>query len=128
MRRWVEIAQQHDVPFAIAVVEVRQNPLLHGLRGAVGIRSLAERLVLVERHVFGVSVYRGAAAEDDVLATVVAGHVAQHQRAADIVAVVFQRLLHAFPDRLEAGEVIMTSTSFSENTRSIACRSKTLLR
>ena len=35
----------------------------------------------------------------------VARHIAQHQRAGDVVPVVLQRLLHAFANRLEAGEV-----------------------
>ena len=34
-----------------------------------------------------------------------AGHVAQGQRAREVIPVVFQRLLHAFAHGLEAGEV-----------------------
>ena len=39
----VEVAQQHDAPFAVADVEVGEDPLDHRLGGAVGVRGGAAR-------------------------------------------------------------------------------------
>ena len=53
----------------------------------------------------GLAVYCGARREHEVLAPVLACHLAQHQGAGDVVPVVLERLLDAFTDGLEAGEV-----------------------
>ena len=101
----VEIAQQHNVPFVVAHVQVGQHLLQHGLRPAVGVRGVVLRAILGNGDELRLAVHRGARREHEVLHAVRAGHVAQGQRAREIVPVVFQRLLHAFAHGLEAGEV-----------------------
>ena len=101
----VEIAQQHNVPFVVAHVQVGQHLLQHGLRPAVGVRGVVLRAILGDGDELRLAVHRGARREHEVLHAVRAGHVAQGQRAREIVPVVFQRLLHAFAHGLEAGEV-----------------------
>ena len=101
----VEIAQQHNVPFVVAHVQVGQHLLQHGLRPAVGIRGVVLRAILGDGDELRLAVHRGARREHEVLHAVRAGHVAQGQRAREVIPVVFQRLLHAFAHGLEAGEV-----------------------
>ena len=101
----VEVAQQHDVPLVVADVQVGEHLLKHALRPAVGVRAVVLRAILGDRDELWLAVHRGAAGEHQVLHAVVARHVAQHQRAGDVVPVVLKRLLHAFAHGLEAGEV-----------------------
>ncbi len=56
-------------------------------------------------HEFGFAVHGGARREHDVLAAVLAGHLAQRERAGDVVPVVLQRLCHRLAHGLEACEV-----------------------
>ena len=101
----VEVTQQHDVPLVVAHVQVGEHLLEHALGPSVGVGAVVLGALLGDRDELGLAVHRCAAGEHDVLHAMVARHIAQHQRAGDVVPVVLQRLLHAFANRLEAGEV-----------------------
>ena len=101
----VEVAEQDDLPFVVALPQVGEDALLHGLGGAVGIGGLAHRAVFRDRDLGGIAVYSGGRGEDDLLAAVLAHDVAEHKGGTDVVGIVFQRLSGGFAHGLVACEV-----------------------
>ena len=101
----VEVAQQHHVPLRVPHVQVRQDALQHALRLAIGIRGFVLFGHFGDGHLIRIPVDGGAGGEHDALHAVPPRHIRQHQRAAHVVPVILQRLLHAFAHGFEAGEV-----------------------
>ena len=101
----IEVAKDRRLQRAAGRGQQVADHVLHDQLGlAVGVRG-TERRVLADRAALGVAVHRGRAAEHEVLAALVLHGLQQRQRAADVVAVVAQRLLHALAHGLERGEV-----------------------
>ncbi len=101
----VEVAQQHDVPFVVAHVQVGEYLLEHALGLPVGVRGRVLGAAFGDGDELRLAIDRGAGREHQVLAAMAARHVAQRQRAGHVVPVVLERLLHAFAHGLEPGEV-----------------------
>ncbi len=101
----VKVAQQHHVPLVVSHVQVGQDAFEHALGLAIGIRGLVLGAFLGDGHEVGLAVDGGAGGKDEVLHAMRPRHVAQRQGSGDVVPIVFQRLLHAFADGLECGEV-----------------------
>ena len=101
----VEVAQEHDVPALVRHVQVAQHLLVHRLGAAVGVRCRLEGRVLGHRHVVGLAVDRGRGREHNVAHAVVAHGAGHRQRAAQVVLVVLDGLVHRLAHRLVGGEV-----------------------
>jgi len=100
----IEIAQPSDAPAGVCVAHVRQQLFNGRLRVPVGVHRL-DRSVLVDRHLLGIAVQRGAAAEGDRVASV-GCHGGQQLAAPRHVHIpIPQRLFNGFPNSLESGEV-----------------------
>ena len=101
----IEIAQQHHGPVFHGFCRVAQNLFRHVFRPAVGVGAHARAGGFAQGHLVVAGVDRGRGREDDVFATVLAHHIKERQSTADVVFVIFPRLLHAFAYGFQSGEV-----------------------
>ena len=101
----VEVAQQHDRPARVGHDIVAQDLLADVLRPAIGIRAVAGAGRLVERHLIVAGVHRRRRGENDLPYAVVTHRLAERDRRAEVVVVVFQRHLHRLAHGLEAREM-----------------------
>ena len=101
----VEVAQQHDRPARVGHNIVAQDLLADVLRPAIGIRAVAGAGRLVERHLVVAGVHRRRRGENDLPDAVVTHRLAERDRRAEVVVVVFQRHLHRLAHGLEAREM-----------------------
>ena len=101
----VEVAKEHHIPLGVGLLNVGEHLLEHGLGLAVGVGDGALRAVLGDGHGLRRAVDGGGGGEDDVFEAVLAHHVHQHQRTADVVLVVLPGLLDGLAHGLEAGKV-----------------------
>ena len=90
----VEVAEQHDVPFGICLLDVHEHLLQHGFGPAVRIGAHALGALLGDGDDGGITIHGGRGREDEILATMLAHHVAQYEYAVHIVLIVLQRLCH----------------------------------
>mmetsp|Transcript_59436 Transcript_59436/g.140553 ORF Transcript_59436/g.140553 Transcript_59436/m.140553 type:complete len:323 (+) Transcript_59436:955-1923(+) len=100
----VEVAQGCGLPGRVGDAEVAQDLLAHQLGGAVGVGGRG-RCILAQRQLLGGAVDRRARAEHHARAAVAPHHLAGVDQAAEVVAVVGQRLRDRLPDRLEGREM-----------------------
>ena len=101
----IEVAQQHHRPLAVSLIHVLQHYLLEVLARAVGVGRSARAAGLVQRKALRSAVHRGRRRKDYLLAAVIAHRLEQHQRAAEVVVVVFYGLYAAFAYGFEARKV-----------------------
>ena len=101
----VKIAKQHDFPAIVRFPYICEDPLLHGLCLAVRIGRDALGALLCDRDKSGISVDGRRGREYDLEAAVLSHGLAERQRGAQVVLVVFDRLSRGFTDRLVSCEV-----------------------
>ena len=104
--RRVEVAQVGDRPVRVGKLQVAQDVFAHQLGRAVGVggghrRVFAQGQMLRLRR----AVNGGAGTEHQRLAGVLLHGIAQREQSAEVVAVIRERLLHAFSHRLEGREM-----------------------
>ena len=101
----IEVAQKHHAPVGVGHADILQDLLNDILRAAIGVGDLAGVIRLQKRRRIGHTVNGGGGAEDHALAARLCHHAAQRHRAADIVIIIFKRLLHRLADRFQTGEM-----------------------
>ena len=101
----IEIPQQDSAEVRVGSYIVRQNPLNHHLRPAIGRRGLdGGHLFFVGMGIVG-AVDRGGGGEDELFAAEFLHNLQQCHGAVQVVSVILQRLFHALTHGLEACEV-----------------------
>jgi hypothetical protein len=101
---WIEVAEQQNVPLAVALVNITHDLLKEELRPTVWVRR-GEAAVLSDRQALRVSVDGRGGGKDEILDAVLLHGFHEDQRARDVVLVVGQRDAHRFADGLLARKV-----------------------
>ena len=101
----VKVAQQHDRPARVGHNIVAQDLLADVLRPTIRIRAAAGTGRLVERHLVVAGVHRRRRGKDDLPDAVVTHRLAERDRRAEVVVVIFQRHMHRLAHGFEAREM-----------------------
>jgi len=100
----VEVAQAGDLPARVGLLQVVQDALAHQLGRAVGV-GRRQRRILADRQRPGLAVHRGRRAEHQPVHAEGDHGLAHREQAAQVVAVVHERLRGRFAHRLVGREV-----------------------
>ena len=101
----IEVTKQHNIPFGVGGVQIGKNLLNHPFRPTIGVGGRLLFRSLAQRHAIGLAIHRGARAEHNALAAMLAHDVAQNERVGDVVVVVLERLFDALAHGFEPSEV-----------------------
>ena len=102
---WVEVAKKHYLPVIVGGVNVGENLLYHALCPAVGVCASSLGGILGYRDFLGRAVNGCGRAENDVFDIVRAHYLQKIQSAADVVFIVFNRLLDGFSNGFQTRKV-----------------------
>ena len=114
----IEVPQEGNVPRIVGAVKIRQDRLDLVFGRAVGVGRPARLAGFGQRQYLRRAVHRRGGGEDQLLDPVCAHDFEQHQRAVNVVVVVFQRFHTTFADRFEPREmnhgvkVVLTENGF----------------
>ena len=101
----VEIAEEYDVPLLVGTLEVHQDFFQHALGLSVGVGAMAFGALLGNGNDGGITIDGGGGGEDDVLASVLAELIEQHEGAVHVVLVIFQGFGNTLTDGFQTSKV-----------------------
>ena len=101
----VEVAEEYDVPLLVGTLEIHQDFFQHALGLSVGVGTMALGALLGDGDDGGIAIDGGGGREDDVLASVLAELIEQHEGAVHVVLVIFQGFGNALTNGFQAGKM-----------------------
>jgi len=101
----IEVAEEYDVPLLVGTLEVHQDFFQHALGLSVGIGTMALGALLGDGDDGGIAIDGGGGGEYDVLASVLAELVEQHEGAVHVVLVIFQGFGYALTNGFQTGKM-----------------------